>query len=230
MSAIAQDYRSISVNTMNNRVSLRSDLSGRGLDKGHFCFYPYANHWVTLWIGNGSLHLARTHNFREVNLPSRIRAFYLFARFVWNNFYLANEPLQLQEDVLHFVEGDDDGDDGNHREEEDDEDDDENEDSHQHDNGGRGKQETKRKRKRKERDEGGGSGRRGGKGGGGPGLGAQRKKQPARRGTMPGERNVAMKRRLDAALNDPTDLSPITPSYLEEISRLDRLSLRKAPL
>ncbi|KAJ7505540.1 hypothetical protein B0H11DRAFT_427939 [Mycena galericulata] len=65
----AGDTDYVTVNSPNNRVALRSDISARGLDAADFCFYPYQRQWVTLWMGNGSLHLAREYNFREVSLP-----------------------------------------------------------------------------------------------------------------------------------------------------------------
>ncbi|KAJ7433551.1 hypothetical protein FB451DRAFT_319417 [Mycena latifolia] len=110
-SQLAGDMRFFTVNSPNNQLTLRADISARGIDKGHFCFYPYEKNWVAFWMGDGSLQLALEHNFRVVSLPQRLRAAYLFARFAWNVFLLANEFFSAQEKTLVFVEHDDKDDD-----------------------------------------------------------------------------------------------------------------------
>ncbi|KAF8183784.1 hypothetical protein K438DRAFT_1130379 [Mycena galopus ATCC 62051] len=85
----AGDAAHNTINSPNNCLLLRSDLSGRGLDRGDFCFVPYEDSWATIWLGLGSRCLAKEFNFRQIILPPRLRALYLYARFAWTIFQLA---------------------------------------------------------------------------------------------------------------------------------------------
>jgi hypothetical protein len=90
----AGDDHNFSVNSPNNMVTLGGALGCYGLDAAHFVFYPFKEKWALLWVGKGSFQTARKHNFREVDLPKRVRAMYLFARFAWNVFILAEKCFE----------------------------------------------------------------------------------------------------------------------------------------
>ncbi|KAF7373548.1 hypothetical protein MSAN_00565200 [Mycena sanguinolenta] len=101
LQTLANDPSSASVDSYNNLIVLRHDLNGGGLDTGDFCFVPYRDSWVSLWMGPGSLGLASQHNFAKVELPFRVRARYLHSRFAWNVFHLIEVFLsQLLPDRL----------------------------------------------------------------------------------------------------------------------------------
>ncbi|KAJ7272739.1 hypothetical protein B0H12DRAFT_1091800 [Mycena haematopus] len=102
MCARAGDEANPTVNSPNNLLMLRHDLGGHGLDIGDFCFFPYKGAWATIWIGIGSRRLASEFNYRRINLPLRLRASYLHARFAWNVFLLATR--YCLNESLRFVE------------------------------------------------------------------------------------------------------------------------------
>ncbi|KAJ7240503.1 hypothetical protein C8J57DRAFT_1527532 [Mycena rebaudengoi] len=85
----AGDYRNPTVDSPNNRLVMRTDISGRCFDEEDCCFYPYRENWVVLWLGPNSLELARKYNFCILDLPSRLRGAYLCARFAWTIFRLS---------------------------------------------------------------------------------------------------------------------------------------------
>ncbi|KAJ7081403.1 hypothetical protein B0H15DRAFT_1024898 [Mycena belliarum] len=211
----AGDAKNPSVDTTNNRIALRADINGRGLDSGDFCFYPYGGKWMVVWMGPGSRQLAREHNLREVELPLRIRAAYLFARFAWNIFHLAAPYLKQQPD-LDFVaseEGD-----GNLREEKD-------EDG---DEGGIGRG-TGRRGGGAPRGDGGGRGHGGGRGGGGGGGNApaptsaepQRPEKRQRHALAHLAGQAAKKIRTDAVPSHDLDLALLNPKCLQVMKRID---------
>ncbi|KAJ7222626.1 hypothetical protein GGX14DRAFT_664518 [Mycena pura] len=86
----ANDSSNLTVNSPNNQLILRTDLNGRGLDVADFCFFPLPDE-------------KNEHNFREVALPPRIRAAYLFGRFAWNVFFLAQKCFEPQKRTLRFL-------------------------------------------------------------------------------------------------------------------------------
>ncbi|KAJ7256494.1 hypothetical protein B0H12DRAFT_1070694 [Mycena haematopus] len=88
LTLLANDLDSFHVDNTNNLVLLRGDLTRAGLDQGDFCFVPYKDEWINLWMGPGSASLANQFNFASVALPPRIRARYLHTRFAWNVFRL----------------------------------------------------------------------------------------------------------------------------------------------
>ncbi|KAJ6588490.1 hypothetical protein B0H19DRAFT_1057662 [Mycena capillaripes] len=218
----ATDKFNFTVNSPNNQFALRADLNGRGLESGHFCFFPYKQKWVIIWIGNGSLQLAKTHNLSEIRLPPRLRAAYLFARFAFNIFLLADAYLGPQANHLKFVEYEegstyvDEGEErkGNENAEEDEE------------------QSGADKPKRRSRQYTGG-----GRGGGGGGAGASRpalermypRRRPAAKDKAAGRKRPAVEQLIGQATkkyqshNDIPDISPVDPGALRKMAQIDRL-------
>ncbi|KAJ7750944.1 hypothetical protein DFH07DRAFT_774950 [Mycena maculata] len=97
----AVDYSNPTVQSPNNQFGLRSDLNGPGYDKAHFCFYPFQKQWVMFSLTKDSLQLAHKFNFTRVPLPQRLRAVYLYARFAWRIFLLAE--VHFASSTLLFV-------------------------------------------------------------------------------------------------------------------------------
>ncbi|KAJ7461735.1 hypothetical protein B0H11DRAFT_2055790 [Mycena galericulata] len=93
--ALRADDRSNNINSVNNLISLRADLNGPGFNNGHFIIYPYNGALITTSLTDGAPDLAYELHFRQVILPPRIRAEYLYIRFAWSVFKIAQNLLDI---------------------------------------------------------------------------------------------------------------------------------------
>ncbi|KAJ7287356.1 hypothetical protein C8J57DRAFT_1283647 [Mycena rebaudengoi] len=91
----AGDTVNPTVDSPNNRMTLRAELNGQCIDQGDFCIYLFENKWRVVWMGEASHDVAYKYHMREVDLPQRIRATYLWARLAWNTYLLAKKYLDV---------------------------------------------------------------------------------------------------------------------------------------
>ncbi|KAJ7250122.1 hypothetical protein B0H12DRAFT_1234436 [Mycena haematopus] len=78
--------RRISIDNAHNVITLRADLKRATFDEGHFVLFPYQGKVVTIFMTRGTRDLARDFHFRAAEIPGRIFADYLHARFAWSIF------------------------------------------------------------------------------------------------------------------------------------------------
>jgi hypothetical protein len=69
-----------------NIITLRTDLSDLGIDRGHFVFVPIAGRLTVYFITTGLLDLAHEFHNRRIYLPKRISRYGLYCRFAWSVF------------------------------------------------------------------------------------------------------------------------------------------------
>ncbi|KAJ7346891.1 hypothetical protein DFH08DRAFT_205132 [Mycena albidolilacea] len=79
----------ISVHNAHNVITLRADLKKATFDDGHFVLFPYQGEMVTIFMTLGTRDLARDFHFSAAEIPVRIFADYLYARFAWSIFKIA---------------------------------------------------------------------------------------------------------------------------------------------
>lgn len=88
------------INSLPNCLATRADLSGQGMDQGHFVFAPYAGKAVCVCLTNGMPDFAADYHLRAVKIPARINPMNVYVRFAWGLFRalpnvlreLANRP------------------------------------------------------------------------------------------------------------------------------------------
>ncbi|KAJ7898769.1 hypothetical protein B0H13DRAFT_2031482 [Mycena leptocephala] len=238
-SLAAGDLGNFTVDSPNNQLTLQHDINGRGLDQAHFCFYPYNDRWVIMWMGQGSFQMAKRFNFREVTLPPRLRAAYLFARFAWNIFFLSGQCIKNQQGLDFTDDSVDDGNDDAEYREGDDEDDQDDQDEDDEDEGHGGHKSRGKPSSGGGRGDGRGRGnggdrgsrgrrRGGGQGGQGPPP-APTRIQPKRAPTkkrhataqLPGQ--TTKRTRRDLASENIPDLSYRDPKYIQQMKKIDGL-------
>ncbi|KAJ7206962.1 hypothetical protein B0H12DRAFT_440753 [Mycena haematopus] len=78
--------RRISIDNAHNVITLRADLKRATFDEGHFVLFPYQGKVVTIFMTRGTRDLARDFHFCAAEIPGRIFADYLHARFAWSIF------------------------------------------------------------------------------------------------------------------------------------------------
>ncbi|KAJ7016708.1 hypothetical protein C8F04DRAFT_1201648 [Mycena alexandri] len=67
------------INSLPNCLAMRADLSGQGMDKGHFVFAPRGQ-------SHGMPDFAAEYHLRAVKIPDRINPMNVYVRFAWGLF------------------------------------------------------------------------------------------------------------------------------------------------
>ncbi|KAG5641844.1 hypothetical protein DXG03_004103 [Asterophora parasitica] len=82
------------INSPHNVITLRSDLSEIFVE-GHVLLVPYDGRIITSFVTRGTRDLAHMCHFRNVEIPDRFSAAYLYMRFAWNIFKLTSRQLGI---------------------------------------------------------------------------------------------------------------------------------------
>ncbi|KAJ6566431.1 hypothetical protein B0H19DRAFT_1066730 [Mycena capillaripes] len=88
------------------QVNIEGGHQRANIRKGAFCVLPVPRKWTMIWMEGDSLQLAWQNHMREIKLPERLRNVYVYVRFAWNVFLLADRWLEQAEEELDFVDGD----------------------------------------------------------------------------------------------------------------------------
>jgi hypothetical protein len=96
--AVSELDGGISVDNAHNVITLRADLKKATFDDGHFVLFPYQGEVVTIFMTLETRDLARDFHFSAAEIPVRIFADYLYARFAWSIFKIAGCWLRAYED------------------------------------------------------------------------------------------------------------------------------------
>ncbi|KAJ6626369.1 hypothetical protein B0H10DRAFT_1999061 [Mycena sp. CBHHK59/15] len=87
----------ISVDNAHNVITLCADLNKATFDEGHFVLFPYQGKVVTIFMTLGTRDLAQDFHLSAAEIPVRIFADYLYARFAWSIFKIAMRWLRAYE-------------------------------------------------------------------------------------------------------------------------------------
>ncbi|KAJ6589157.1 hypothetical protein B0H19DRAFT_1058205 [Mycena capillaripes] len=95
--AVGELNKGISVDNAHNVITLRADLGKATFDEGHFVLFPYQDKVISIFMTLGTRDLAQDFHFSAAEIPVRILADYLYARFAWSIFEIAGCWLHAYE-------------------------------------------------------------------------------------------------------------------------------------
>ncbi|KAJ6461647.1 hypothetical protein DFH09DRAFT_1495082 [Mycena vulgaris] len=76
-----------------NCLATHADLTGDGLDQGHFVFAPYARTAVCVCLTSAVADFAAKYHLRAVTIPGRIHPLNVYVRFAWGTFHASQTLL-----------------------------------------------------------------------------------------------------------------------------------------
>ncbi|KAF8874911.1 hypothetical protein CPB85DRAFT_1346311 [Mucidula mucida] len=81
------------IDSSSNRLTLRADLIGPGMDAAGFVIISYGGSAVCVCMKSGFEDLASEYQFRTVKIPARIHPFNMYVRLAWNLFRMSHSLL-----------------------------------------------------------------------------------------------------------------------------------------